>query len=99
MIERNGKKNTHTLTSNQLVNFKKIYKDFSLKRVDEYVLENPPLLQLLSKKHIYTYKAHSWSVMKTRGFAGFKNQIFSKWFIKEDDPEMFNVTNGYGKKN
>ena len=36
--------------------------------------------------------------MKTRGFAGFKNQIFSKWFIKEDDPEMFNVTNGYGKK-
>ena len=27
--------------------------------------------------------------MKTGGFAGFKNQIFSKWFIKEDD---------YGKK-
>ena len=52
----------------------------------------------MSKKHIYTYKAHSWSVMKTRGFAGFKNQIFSKWFIKEDDPEIFNVTYGYGKK-
>ena len=36
--------------------------------------------------------------MKTGGFAGFKNQIFSKWFIKEDDPEIFNVTYGYGKK-
>ena len=29
--------------------------------------------------------------MKTGGFAGFKNQIFSKWFIKEDGY-------GYGKK-
>ena len=28
----------------------------------------------------------------------FKNQIFSKWFIKEDDPEIFNITYGYGKK-
>ena len=36
--------------------------------------------------------------MKTGGFVGFKNQIFSKWFIKEDDPEIFNVTYGYGKK-
>ena len=24
--------------------------------------------------------------------------MFSKWFIKEDDPEIFNVTYGYGKK-
>ena len=36
--------------------------------------------------------------MKTGGFAGFKNQVFSKRFIKEDDPEIFNVTYGYGKK-
>ena len=36
--------------------------------------------------------------MKTRGFAGFKNQIFSKWFIKDHNPEIFNVTYGYGKK-
>ena len=37
------KKITHTLTANQLIDFKKIYKHFSLKRVDEYVFENPPL--------------------------------------------------------
>ena len=37
-------------------------------------------------------------MMKTGGFAGFKNQIFSEWFINEDDPEIFNVTYGYGKK-
>ena len=36
--------------------------------------------------------------MKTGGFAGLENQILSKWFIKEDDPEFFNVTYGYGKK-
>ena len=36
--------------------------------------------------------------MKTGGFAGFKNQVFSKCFINEDDPEIFNVTYGYGKK-
>ena len=36
--------------------------------------------------------------MKTGGFAGLKNHIFSKWFIKEDDPEIFNVNYGYGKK-
>ena len=36
--------------------------------------------------------------MKTGGFAGFKNQIFSKWFITEDNPEIFNVTYAYGKK-
>ena len=36
--------------------------------------------------------------MKTGGFAGFKNQIFSKWFIKEDDLEVFNFTYGYHKK-
>ena len=60
--------------------------------------KNPPLLQLWSKKDIYTNRAHNWPVMKTGGFAGFKNQIFSKWFIKEDDPEIFNVTYGYGKK-
>ena len=33
--------------------------------------------------------------MKTGGFAGFKNQIFPKCFIKEDDPEIFNVTWSY----
>ena len=92
------KKFTHTLTANQLVELKDIYKYFSLKRVDEYVFENPPLLHLWSKKDIYTYRAHNWPVMKTGGFAGFKNQVFSKWFIKEDDPEIFNVTYGYGKK-
>ena len=92
------KKFTHTLTTNQLVDLKNIHKHFSLKRVDEYVFENPPLLQLWSKKDIYTYRAHNWPIMKTRGFAGFKNQIFSEWFIKEDDPEIFNVTYGYGKK-
>ena len=37
------KKITHTLTANQLIDFKKIYNHFSLKRVDEYVFENPPL--------------------------------------------------------
>ena len=37
---------THTLTANKLVDFKNIYKHFSVKRVDEYVFENPPLLQL-----------------------------------------------------
>ena len=36
--------------------------------------------------------------MKTGGFAGFKNQMFSKGLIKEDDPEIFTVTYGYGKK-
>ena len=36
--------------------------------------------------------------MKTGGFVGFRNQIFSKWFIKEDDPEIFIITYGYGKK-
>ena len=36
------KKITHTLTANQLVELKNIYKYFSLKRVDEYVFENPP---------------------------------------------------------
>ena len=36
--------------------------------------------------------------MRTGRFAGFKNQIFSKQFIKEDNPEIFNVTYGYGKK-
>ena len=92
------KKFTHTLTANQLVDLKNIYKHFSLKRVDEYVFKNPLLLQLWSKKDIYTYRVHNWPVMKTGGFAGFKNQIFSKWFIKEDDPEIFNVTYGYGKK-
>ena len=98
LIERNGKKITHTLTWNQLVDLNKIYKHFSRKRVDECVFKNPPLLQLWSKKDIYTNRAHNWPVMKTGGFAGFKNQIFSKWFIKEDDPEIFNVTYGYGKK-
>ena len=92
------KKFTHTLTTNQLVDLKNIHKHFSLKRVDEYVFENPPLLQLWSKKDIYTYRAHNWPIIKTRGFAGFKNQIFSEWFINEDDPEIFNVTYGYGKK-
>ena len=92
------KKFTHTLTANQLVDLIKIYKHFSLKRVDEYVFENPPLLQLWSNKDIYTYRAHNWPVMKTGGFAGFKNQIFSKWFIKEDYPEIFHVAYGYGKK-
>ena len=92
------KKITHTLTANQLVDLKNIYKHFTLKRVDEYVLENPSLLHLWSKKDIYTYRAHDWPAMKTGGFAGFKNQIFSRWFIKEDDPEIFNVTYGYGKK-
>ena len=92
------KKFTHTLTANQLVDLKNICKHFSLKRVDEYVFKNPLLLQLWSEKDIYTYRAHNWPVMKTGGFAGFKNQIFSKWFIKEDDPEIFNVTYGYGKK-
>ena len=92
------KKITHTLTANQLIDFKKIYKHFSLKRVDEYVFENPPLLQLWSKKDIYTYRAHNWPVMKTGGFAWLKNQIFSKWFIKVDDPEISNNTYGYGKK-
>ena len=33
--------------------------------------------------------------MKTGGFAGFKNQIFSKYFIKEDDSEIFNLTWSY----
>ena len=33
--------------------------------------------------------------MKTGGFSGFKNQIFSKYFIKEDDSEIFNVTWSY----
>ena len=47
---------------------------------------------------MYTYRVHNWPVMKTGGFAGFQNQLFSKWFIKEDDPEIFNVTYGYGKK-
>ena len=92
------KKFTHTLTANQLADLKNIYKHFSLKRVDEYVFKNPLLLQLWSKKDIYTYRAHNWPVMKTGGFAGFKNQIPSKWFIKEDNPEIFNVTYGYGKK-
>ena len=36
--------------------------------------------------------------MKTGGFAWLKNQIFSKWFIKVDDPEISNNTYGYGKK-
>ena len=99
MIEINEKKCfTHTLTTNQLVDLKNIYKDLSLKRVDEYVFENQPLLQLWSKKDIYTYRAHNWPVMKTGGFAGLENQILSKWFIKEDDPEFFNVTYSYGKK-
>ena len=92
------KKFTHTLTANQLVDLKNICKHFSLKRVDEYVFKNPLLLQLWSEKDIYTYRAHNWPVMKTGGFAGFKNQIFSKWFIKEDNPAIFNVTYGYGKK-
>ena len=92
------KKFTHTLTANQLVDLKIIYKDFILKTVDEYVFENPPLLQLWSKKDIYTYRAHNWPVMKTGGFAWLKNQIFSKWFIKVDDPEISNNTYGYGKK-
>ena len=99
LIDRNGKKKfTHTLTANQLVDLIKIHKHFSLKRVDKYIFENPPLLQLWSKKDIYTCRAHNWPVMKTGGFAVFKNQIFSKWFIKEDGPEIFNVTYGYGKK-
>ena len=34
--------------------------------------------------------------MTTGGCAGFKNEIFSTWFIKEDDTEIFNVTYGYG---
>ena len=99
MIKRNGKKTfTHTLTVNQLVDLKNIYQHFSLKRVDEYVFENSPLLQLWSKKDIYTYRAHNWPVIKAGGFPGFKNQIISKWFIKEDDPEIFNFINSYGKK-
>ena len=65
-----------------------IYKHFSLKRVDEYVFENPLLLQLWSKEDIYTYRVHSWPVMKKEGFAEFKNQIFCKCFIKEDIPEI-----------
>ena len=89
---------THTLTANQLADLKNKHKHLSIKRVDEYVFKNPLLLQLWSEKDIYTYRAHNWPVMKTGGFAGFKNQIFSKWFIKEDDPEIFNVTYGYGKK-
>ena len=56
------KKFTHTLTANQLVDLIKIYKHFSLKRVDEYVFENPPLLQLRSNKDIYTYRGHNWPV-------------------------------------
>ena len=92
------KKFTHTLTTNQLVDLKNIHKHFSLKRVDEYVFENPPLLQLWSKKDIYTYSVHNWPIMKKGGFAEFKNQIFSKCFIKKDVPEIFNVTYGYGKK-
>ena len=99
MIERNGKKKlTHTLTANQLVDSIIIYKHFSLKRADEYVFKNPLLLQPWSNKDICTYRAYHWLVIKTGGFAGFKNQILSKWFIKEDDPEIFNVTYGYGKK-
>ena len=99
LIERNGKKTfTHTLTANQLVDLKNIYKHFSLKRVDEYVFENSPLQQLWSKKDIYTYRAHNWPVIKTEDFPWFKNQIFSKSFIKEGDPEIFNVTNSYGRK-
>ena len=47
---------------------------------------------------MYNYRVHNWPVMKTGGFAGFQNQLFCKWFIKEDDPEIFNVTYGYGKK-
>ena len=35
---------THALTVNQLVDLKTMYKHFSLKRVDKYVFENPPLL-------------------------------------------------------
>ena len=40
--------------------------------------------------------ASNW--IKPGRFAGFKNHISSKWFIKEYDPEIFNVTYGYGKK-
>ena len=51
LIERNGKKKfTHTLTTNQLVDLTKIYKHFRLKRVDEYVFKNPPLLQFCVRK-------------------------------------------------
>ena len=92
------KKVTDTLTSNQLVDLKKMYKDCSLKRVDEYVFENPPLLQFWSKKDIYTYRAHNWPVKKTGGLSGFKIQIFFKWFIKEGDSEIFDVTYVYGRK-
>ena len=84
MIKRNGKKTfTHTLTVNQLVDLKKIYQHFSLKRVDEYVFENSPLLQLWSKKDIYTYRAHNWPVIKAGGFPGFKNQIILNGLLKK----------------
>ena len=35
---------------------------------------------------------------ENRRLCRLKNQILSKWFIKEDDPEIFNVTYGYGEK-
>lgn len=92
-IESNARRTfTNAFSMQQLVDLKKRYKYFRLLKVDEFVFENPLLQQRWSKKDIYAYKLHSCLVWKTGGFSEFEKPIFSKWFIKENDPDMFNVT-------